>query len=1238
MIFNTLIKGGGGITGKPIEVTELPTLTASDVDKIYLLKEENTTYLSPQVGQPIGDKIYFNTELSPLDYISVAYGGTRILAVGDLSTSNYHQLMLIDLFEVQGITGMGHCYVVAMGTPDMSSILGVPYIYCDVLSVEQFNTNVGAAFGIQITEFGWQYAEIDTSSIADWNVSENNCVLFDNIAYTSTESTFKEEYYKCVEVKDAVEVGKPVPEILCFDTSKTPEFDRSASPTEAVHLLTQDQYFTVASSYNSGEGVEENLDGSLEALILLFSGQIPVILYIDGTASLEVINNLMGQFGEITHKGWQIDGTLDIREKGLEVATSLGLSQEEFEQALALAFADPVVTFNDPQGLFLFPTTYKFEPLGESGFPIEVEEFPTNVTEDDIGKVYLNTTTNEYYAYSYSPLVVGETLGTVITYDTSKIPTFVTNAQHNYLITADDVFLIAGTYFSNEQTNGEGDAYLIMAGLVGVAQKLLYVDGSASIEVINTALQNANLEPVAYKGWQGTGNLDIITWFISIGNTSVSAEQIQEIKDFLDALPIIEINDSEGLFAKGLALSLNNKSTFARELSQKNTEISTLTDEKNALSNEVVAMVQRYVPKPYKWDTTRSYIKSYEFSGWSKYNGALQIPDSITSLRERAFYGSDVERVTLHDGITSIPYYCFENSSTYVDLPSTVTRIMDRAFYGNDRIFTLNIPASVTDIGEAAFANMKELSSITVEDGNEKFHSIDGVLYRDNPTRLCCYPADKTGADFSTTANVDSYAFDGCNILKNLTVEGSIQKNAFKGCTSLVSLHIGDFDYGLTLNDMFGGNIPHTLTSIEVGEYYSIPDRFFAGAWNVKNISLSFNTYTANYFVAGVGNYAFSGCSDLNSLTLTSPSLRYIGIYALSGCSSLTSLELSDEILIIADSAFNGCTALPNVELPNKLLVIGRDAFGYCTSLNSIHIPDSVTFIKDYAFVDCTGLTSATIGCGVTNIGAWLFGNCTNLRSVTCKAVSPPITDGDIFHGCTSLNEIYVPAESVEAYKSATNWSKYADYIKAIPTEGLAYTLNSDNASYTVSGIGTATDKNIGIPDTYEGLPVTKIGNNAFIGKSLTSVVIPDSVTTIGMYGFGNCSSLKSVVIGNSVTYIGDGAFQNGSQLTSIVIPDSVTSISIAAFSNCTRLTSVTIGNSVTSISSLAFQYCSSCLEYDFSNCTRVPTLGNADVFKNINANAKIVVPDSLYDTWIAATNWSDYASYIVKKSEYTEA
>ena len=104
---------------------------------------------------------------------------------------------------------------------------------------------------------------------------------------------------------------------------------------------------------------------------------------------------------------------------------------------------------------------------------------------------------------------------------------------------------------------------------------------------------------------------------------------------------------------------------------------------------------------------------------------------------------------------------------------------------------------------------------------------------------------------------------------------------------------------------------------------------------------------------------------------------------------------------------------------------------------------------------------------------------------------------------------------------------------------------------------------------------VTSIGNSAFEHCSgLTSVTIPNSVTSIGWYAFYNCTSLTSVTIPNSVTSIGEGAFSGCSGLTSVTIPNSVTSIGINAFRGCTGLTSVTIPNSVTSIGNNAFYRC----------------------------------------------------------------
>lgn len=142
-------------------------------------------------------------------------------------------------------------------------------------------------------------------------------------------------------------------------------------------------------------------------------------------------------------------------------------------------------------------------------------------------------------------------------------------------------------------------------------------------------------------------------------------------------------------------------------------------------------------------------------------------------------------------------------------------------------------------------------------------------------------------------------------------------------------------------------------------------------------------------------------------------------------------------------------------------------------------------------------------------------------------------------------------------------------------TQGLEYTLNDDMESYTVTGIGTATDLDLIIPFSYNGFPVTGIGSWAFKNcTSFTNVTIPDSVTSIGSGAFSGCSSLTSVTIPNSVTSIGNSAFRDCTSLTSVTIPESVTTIGEDTFNYCISLTSVTISGGVTTIGEGAFCDC----------------------------------------------------------------
>ena len=169
----------------------------------------------------------------------------------------------------------------------------------------------------------------------------------------------------------------------------------------------------------------------------------------------------------------------------------------------------------------------------------------------------------------------------------------------------------------------------------------------------------------------------------------------------------------------------------------------------------------------------------------------------------------------------------------------------------------------------------------------------------------------------------------------------------------------------------------------------------------------------------------------------------------------------------------------------------------------------------------------------------------------------------------------------------------------------------------------------ITIPDS-----VTSIGSDAFyFCDSLTNVTIPNSVTSIGERTFSNCESLTSVTIGNSVTSIGGYVFSNCNSLTSVTIPNSVTSIGQSAFYECSSLTSITIPDSVTSIGNGAFHKCSS-LTNVYCKPTTPPTLGGSSLGSSVfdyNATTrKIYVPAASIDAYQIARYWGEYADSIV--------
>lgn len=181
---------------------------------------------------------------------------------------------------------------------------------------------------------------------------------------------------------------------------------------------------------------------------------------------------------------------------------------------------------------------------------------------------------------------------------------------------------------------------------------------------------------------------------------------------------------------------------------------------------------------------------------------------------------------------------------------------------------------------------------------------------------------------------------------------------------------------------------------------------------------------------AEIRNGAFYTCYKLTSVVIPD-SVTQIGTRAFYYCSNLVSIVIPDSVTQIFEQVFYYCSVLTSVVIPNGNTRIYNETFYHCERLTSVVIPNGVTLIGFNAFEYCNALTSIEIPSSVTGIAAAALriGSTTNKATITLKGTTPPSIWSDTFDA-TKLAKIIVPAGCGDAYKAATNWAAFADYIE----------------------------------------------------------------------------------------------------------------------------------------------------------------------------------------------------------------
>ena len=542
----------------------------------------------------------------------------------------------------------------------------------------------------------------------------------------------------------------------------------------------------------------------------------------------------------------------------------------------------------------------------------------------------------------------------------------------------------------------------------------------------------------------------------------------------------------------------------------------------------------------------------------------LTIPTGLTScgVNFSAGFGGplagaeNLTELVIESGMETIPnnlayFYNTSSSLTSVKIPDSVTHINNFAFYNNRKLTSITLPDGLQYIGTNAFQNCTSLKQITIPKNvktidNFAFDncsSLSSLSFTQNP-KTGFFLSIKDNAfskcislediNFSTNINYLGYnVFSECSSLTSLNLPDNITEigaKVFLDCSALESIKLPSklkklgyaFISGTPITSL---TIPATLTSCSVN-FSSGSGGPLAGAENLTDLTIESGMETIPNNLA----YFYNTSSNLTSVKIPD-SVTHINNFAFYNNRKLAFIALPDGLQYIGTNAFQNCTSLKQITIPKNVKTIDNFAFDNCSSLSSLSFTQNPKTgfslsLKDNAFSRCISLEDINFSTNINYLGYNVFSECSSLTSLN---LPDNITEigAKVFLDCTALESIELPSKLKKlgyAFISGTPITSLT-----IPATLTSCSVNfSSNSGGPLAGAENLTDLTIGYG--MENIPdhLAYFHNDT---SHLTTVTIPDTVTSIGNYAFYNCKALEETYIPDTVTSIANTAFQGWKKL-----------------------------------------------------------------------------------------------------------